>query len=124
MKLYLFTESDHKTALKHLRHLIDDTSAENNWTAEIGVLAQAIEAYEKKHYPITSNDIPERRYYVFDPNNGEFVSGPMSCKNLAKIVCRDKQPMACAPEREPYVVVELKKDDIMLHKVDYRKKTV
>jgi hypothetical protein len=123
MKLYLFTESDHKTALKHLRHFMDDPSGAGDWTVEIGVLAQAIEAYEMKHYPIPTNEVPEQRYYVFDPNTGGFVAGPMSCKNWAKIVCRDKQPTAGAPEREPYVVVELLKDDIMLHKVDYRRKT-
>jgi hypothetical protein len=61
-------------------------------------------------------------YYIFDPNTGKFISGPFACKNWARISMREKQPQAGAPEREPYVVVELIKDDIMTKKVKYERK--
>jgi len=66
--------------------------------------------------------VPESRYYIFNPNTGVFIAGPFACKNVARITCREKTPQAGAPEREPYVVVDLLKQDIMLHKVDYRRK--
>lgn len=58
-------------------------------------------------------------YYIFDPNNGEFISGPFTCKNLAR---RSIRPQAGAPENQPYIVVQLFKDDILLKKVDYSRK--
>ncbi len=120
---------------------------------EIRILAKYIEDYEKIHYPITDIDptllerserrwehecdgggrvfkpngessMPEYRYYIFNPNNGVFVGGPYACKTWARVCMAEKQPKAGVPEMEPYIVVELLKDDIMLHKVDYRKKNV
>lgn len=148
--IYILTESEHAEALKHLRSLMDSPDADK-FTFEITKLAVAIEKYEKNHYPITPIDpellerskrrwehedngggrtfkpngestVPEYRYYIFNPNTGAFVGGPFACKTWARICMRDKQPTAGIPENEPYVVVDLLKDDIMLHKVDYKKK--
>jgi hypothetical protein len=59
----------------------------------------------------------EWKYYVFNPNNGKFVSGPFACKNVANASRRMNQPTAGAPENEPYMVVELSKDEVISKKV-------
>lgn len=89
---------------------------------EIRILAKRIEDYEKIQFPIEVS-VPEYRYYIFNPNSGVFVGGPYACKTWARVCMADKQPKAGAPEMEPYVVVELKKEDIMLKKIDYKRNT-
>lgn len=63
-------------------------------------------------------------YYIFNPNNGKFISGPFTCKNWAKVTMRSIQPQAGAPENESYVIVELNKNDIMQKKVSFTSKSI
>lgn len=112
------TEDEYEDSKSRYEFLVRQsgyTDFPERYKYEISQLADAIQKYADTH-------VPEYRYYIFNPNNGQFISGPMACKTWAKVVCRDKTPKVGAPENEPYVVVDLKKEDIMSKKVDYKRK--